>query len=136
MSPAPALPAAKVLDAFADCRRQSQTGKTGKVKWRNLPSIPPKLAIISETFAENMIKKIICEILFKQLMLTVVNTLNFWMVQIFLALIIGNTVSNEFNFCSFGFANLPAAKGTYFAGAGGKRNYRQNGMYRHHKMFL
>ena len=26
----PALPAAKVLDCFADCRRQSQTGKTGK----------------------------------------------------------------------------------------------------------
>ena len=36
------------------------------------------------------------------------------------------------NFCSLGFAgfaDLPAAKGTYFAGAGGKRNYRQNGMY-------
>ena len=28
-----------------------------------------------------------------------------------------------------GFADLPAAKGRYFAGAGGKRNYRQNGMY-------
>ena len=26
---------------------------------------------------------------------------------------------------------LPAAKGRYFAGAGGKRNYRQNGMYSH-----
>ena len=32
-------------------------------------------------------------------------------------------------FCFAGFADLPAAKGRYFAGAGGKRNYRQNGMY-------
>ena len=34
---------------------------------------------------------------------------------------------SKFSFA--GFADLPSAKGRYFAGAGGKRNYRQNGMY-------
>ena len=51
--------------------------------------------------------------------------LNYWMLQKIFCLILVN-----FCFLGFaGFADLPAAKGTYFAGAGGKRNYRQNGMY-------
>ena len=48
----PALPAAKVLDAFADCQRQNQTAKTGKGKRRNLPSISPKMTIICERGTE------------------------------------------------------------------------------------
>ena len=56
MPPAPALPAAKVLDAFADCRRQSQTGKTGKRNWINLPFILHKNGQILWNFVENIFK--------------------------------------------------------------------------------
>ena len=43
------------------------------------------------------------------------------------ACIIYSKFYSRFSFA--GFADLPAAKGRYFAGAGGKRIYRQNGMY-------
>ena len=143
MPPAPAMPAANVFCGFADCRRQSQTGKTGKKSVKLCISKGKnhvKIIVIPlwcKTFSSSMFvsseKWFFCKFFvpFKKLFQMTLNYFKGWGIKVTKTYVIFFSTDHIYScFCFAGFADLPVAKGKYIAGASGNRNYRQNGMYK------